>query len=224
VGLVLGLNFQFWYAILIFGAVAVYDYVAVFRTREMTALANTVSSNNLSFLISVADLESVPKQGLSDAEVASYMKYLSDSHEVDDPRFKRILKSGRLPVMSQVSLGEGDLCLPLMAAVSAYVTFGSVMLAIVLLGAVMGIVATMAMLKMYKHPIPAIPPLFAFVCLPAGIALLRAGAGSSAYLWAAILVIVSALVLFIDMVTVVSRMRRGGAHAPRGRKGRKRHG
>lgn len=223
VGLVLGFNFPFWYAILLFGAIAIYDYVAVFKTSEMAALANAVSANNLSFLISVSDLESVPRQGISDREVSSYMKYLSDARELDDPRFKRILKSGRLPVMSQVSLGEGDLCLPLMAAVSAYASFGSAMAGVVLLGAAMGIVATMAMLKMYKHPIPAIPPLFAFVGLAAGVAILGSGGGETYNVLSAALVLACSLVLFVDIVTIARRMRRERAAAYSGR-GRRRRG
>jgi presenilin-like A22 family membrane protease len=210
VGLVLGLNFPFEYAVLLLGAVAVYDYVAVFKTSEMVKLAGAVSSNNLSFLISVSDLEGVPKWGLSEREIAEYMKCLKDDNLLNSARCKRILKRGELPVISQISLGEGDLCLPLMAAISAYASFSHLMAAVVVLGSLMGIIATMVILKIYKHPIPAIPPLFGFIGLSTGIALIATGGGAPCALCyvGALLVLACALVMLIDIVTIARRMHR----------------
>ncbi len=219
VGLVLGLNFPFVYSILLLGAVAVYDYVAVFKTKEMVTLARAVSSNNLSFLISVSDLEAVPKGGLSEKEIATYMACLKDENQLGNPRCRRILAKGELPVMSQISLGEGDLCLPLMAAISAYASFSHAMAMVVIFGSIVGIVATMTILKVYKRPIPAIPPLFACIGLSVGTAVIIMENGTACTLCYAggLLILACAVTMIIDITTIANRMR-----LARARKGRKR--
>ncbi len=219
VGLVLGLNFPFAYSILLLGAVAVYDYVAVFKTKEMVTLARAVSSNNLSFLVSVSDMEAVPETGMSGREIAMYIECLKDEHQLETPQCKRILASGKMPIMSQVSLGEGDLCLPLMAAVSAYAAFSHAMAGVVIVGSIIGIIATMAILKVYKHPIPAIPPLFACIGLSAGTAIIVVESGAACTLCyaGALLILACAVVVLVDIMTIANRMRREGAK--KGKKG-----
>ena len=212
VGLILGFNFPFSYALFILAAIAIYDYVGVFKTREMVSLAGAFSYCNLSFLISVSDLEAVPKWGLSDKEIGSYMDYLSRMHDLQDPSFCRILRSGKLPVISQISLGEGDLSLPLMAAVSAYVSFSGTLAAVVVLGSIIGMVATMLILKVYKRPIPAIPPLFSFIGIFAGSYMLATGINFGFHYLGVLLVIVSALAMLIDLVTITRRMHSKGTH------------
>ena len=221
VGLVLGLNFPFVYAILLLAAVAVYDYVAVFKTREMVTLAKAVSANNMSFLISVSDLEAVSRSGLSEKEVTEYMECLKDEDLLGTARCRKILAKGELPVMSQVSLGEGDLCLPLMAAISAYASFSHAMAAVVVFGSVMGIIATMAILKVYKHPIPAIPPLFACIGLSVGTAIIVIESAAACTLCYAggLLIVACAVLILIDMVTMANRMRREREKKGKGRAG-----
>ena len=76
------------------------------------------------------------------------------------------MKSGVYPIISQVQLGTGDLALPLMLAVAAYISFLSYFAAMmVVLGAASGMIFTMYLLKKYKVALPAIPPLFAFINL-----------------------------------------------------------
>jgi presenilin-like A22 family membrane protease len=206
VGLVLGLNFPFSYAIAILAVVAVYDYISVFRSNEMVTLAKAASDCDLSFLISVSDLEAVPETGMSKKDIAAYVDYLCKEHDLDDPRFAKILEKGKLPVMSQVSLGEGDLSLPLMAVISGCLTFGSVFGGVVLAGAIAGIILTMLILKLYKRPIPAIPPLFACIGLFSGAALVLTHATSLYDLGASILV-VSVVAMLVDITTIANRMR-----------------
>lgn len=207
VGLILGFNFAFEYAILIFAAVAVYDYIGVFKTNEMVTLAKAFSSGNVSFLISVSDLEAVPEWGLSHKEIEDYMNYLSSIHELNDPPFKKILQHGRLPVICQLALGEGDLSLPLMVAVSAFTSFSHMLGAVVIMGSVAGIFLTMMLLKAYKHPIPAIPPLFASVGIFTGIAFLFIHA-TNTYQLGILIVAASALMMLIDIMTIAKRMHR----------------
>ncbi|MGA3021129.1 MAG: presenilin family intramembrane aspartyl protease, partial [Candidatus Micrarchaeales archaeon] len=161
VGLVLGLNLTFGYALFLLAIVAVYDYIGVFKTREMMSLANAFSSHNSSFLISVSDLEAVPRWGFSSKEVAEYMKYLEETHDINKLKFRKILQNGKLPVVSQISLGEGDLGLPLMVAISAYFTFGNFFMSYaILVGSLLGLFAATYALQRYRKPLPAIPPIF----------------------------------------------------------------
>jgi presenilin-like A22 family membrane protease len=204
VGLVLGLNLTFGYALFLLAIVAVYDYIGVFKTREMMSLANAFSSHNSSFLISVSDLEAVPRWGFSNKEVAEYMKYLEETHDINRPKFRKILQSGKLPVVSEISLGEGDLSLPLMVAISAYSSFSYALGAVVVLGSVIGMIITMLTLKIYKRPIPAIPPLFASIDMFVGIALIFTSATS---LYGALLITISAFVMFVDILTISRNMR-----------------
>ncbi len=216
VGLILGFNFAFNYAILIFAAVAVYDYIGVFKSNEMINLAKAFSSSNVSFLISVSDLEAVPEWGLSHKEIEDYMNYLSSIHELNDPKFKKILQSGKLPVICQLALGEGDLSLPLMVAVSACVSISHAFAGVVVIGAVAGIFLTMLLLKEYKHPIPAIPPLFSTVGIVSGIAFLvihatgtsHLGNVSGTYQLGILMIAVSSLMMLTDIVTIARRMHR----------------
>lgn len=206
VGVLLGFDFQFRYALILFAAVAVYDYIGVFRSREMITLAKAFAESNVAFLLSISDLEAVPVGKYSTAEVEEYINYLHRTHGLDDPKFKKIMREGKLPVISRISLGEGDLGLPLMLVISAYYTFTGVQLIslMALLGGVMGMIATMLILRRYKHPLPAIPPLFAFMSIFTGIAFLATGT-LPAQLTVLILA-VGATVMLIDMLTILVRM------------------
>lgn len=214
VGLILGFNFPFAYSMFLLEAMAIYDYIGVFKTSEMMALAKSFSSNDLSFLISVSDLEPVSEVGMSDREIAHYTRCLAEEHELDDPRCKQLLREGKMPVMSHVSLGEGDLSLPLMAVISAYVSLSANIALSVLLGSVVGIFVTMALLKVYKRPLPAIPPLFAFIGIFSGSTLALTGYGGLGYA-GELLVIVSAITMLVDIVAVARRMRDIGKRQPK---------
>ncbi len=176
VGIFLGLYLNFELALVVLAVVAVYDYISVFVTKSMIEVAKTISKRDMALMISTEHLESVPAGKFSAKEIAEYRKYLHATHEDEDPSFLAILKTGRLPIMSQLQLGEGDLGLPLMAAVAAYITYPNYMVAIgVIIGGTLGLLWTVRSLRKYMHPLPAIPPLFAFISMVSGAALLLTG-------------------------------------------------
>ncbi len=161
VGMTLGYYFPFASAWLLMGIIAIYDYVAVFVTKHMITLAKAVSSRNLAFLIGSSDVEVIPKKYLSASEEKEIRKTIN-TREIKSPVIKRLVREGKLPVLSQVQLGAGDLGIPLMLSVSAYTTFLSFFTANMLIaGACAGLLLTMTVLRKYQVPLPAIPPLYA---------------------------------------------------------------
>jgi hypothetical protein len=135
----------------------------------MVTMAREISSRNLAFLIGSSDVEAVPTGYLTKRDVRDFRRE-TKGEKIKDPMLKRLVKEGIVPVISQVQLGSGDLALPLMVAVSAYISFLSYFAAVmVIVGAACGMVFTMYLLKRYKVALPAIPPLFAFICLFLGI-------------------------------------------------------
>lgn len=208
VGLVLGFNLPFEYAMIALALVAAYDYIAVFKTNDMMMMVKAFAAQDMSFLVSVSDIEAISSSGMSDAEGVKYIKCLMEDHDLNDPECRRILERGKLPVISQISLGEGDIGLPLMAVVSAYASIGPAMCAVVLMGAVAGIFVTMLMLKRYKHPIPAIPPIFAMIGIFSGVALLVSSSTGWVQSAAALLIMVCGLVMGFDILTILRKMRK----------------
>jgi len=179
IGLLLGINFPFAYAMIILAVVAIYDYIAIFRTKAIVTFDKTLIALDIAFLISVSDLESMPRGKFSKKDQDEYDQYLLKSKYNNDPKFRKILQTGNLPIISQVCLGEGDLSLPLMVAISAFYTFVNyTFTGMIIAGAMLGITVTMLLLKKYKKPMPAIPPLFAFMAIAAGIAYAVTGRGS----------------------------------------------
>jgi presenilin-like A22 family membrane protease len=164
VGAVLGFGFSFFAAIIFMGLLAIYDFVAVFITKHMITLANVVTDNNLAFMVDMNEVEAVPKSNFSAKELSEYNKYVKSSGQ----RGKRILSvmkktgsMGMVPISANVALGTGDLAIPLMVAVSAYkLTLSFVPSFFIALGAVLGLILTMFILRKYKRALPAIPPLF----------------------------------------------------------------
>jgi len=171
VGVVIGLN-GFNLAYLLMLLIAVYDYIAVFVTKHMLTLAKAVSERNLAFLIGSSDVEAIPKSYVTAKDRAEFKRNVN-IRNVKDPVLKKLMAGGAIPVMSQVQLGTGDLAIPLMLAVSAYISFLNYIIPVmIILGSICGLVFTMYLLKRYKVALPAIPPLFAFINLFLGIAFL----------------------------------------------------
>ncbi|MEM0154415.1 MAG: presenilin family intramembrane aspartyl protease [Methanothrix sp.] len=164
VGAVLGFGFSFFAAIIFMGLLAIYDFVAVFITKHMITLANVVTDNNLAFMVDMNEVEAVPKSDFSKKELSEYNKYVKSSGQ----RGKRIMSvmkktgsMGMVPISANVALGTGDLAIPLMVAVSAYkLTLSFVPSFFIALGAVLGLIITMFILRKFKRALPAIPPLF----------------------------------------------------------------
>jgi presenilin-like A22 family membrane protease len=175
IGVVIGVFFGFTFAYLFLAVIAVYDYIAVFVTKHMQVMAKAMAERNLAFLIGSSDVEMTPGSFLSSKEKTE-IKSSIKKNKIKDPTIKRMVKEGAYPSVSQVALGGGDLALPLMLAVGAYISFSSIFIPVmIILGAGAGLIATMSLLEKYKVPLPAIPPLFAFMNIALSLALFVAG-------------------------------------------------
>ncbi len=173
VGLVLGIEFGFSIAYLLVLAIAAYDYISVFITKHMITLAKAATSKNLAFLIGSTDVEVIPRGFFNKKESKEYMKYKKELEKSRDPIIKKIMKQGKLPLISQVQLGAGDLGIPLMLAISSYrIAYNYFIPVSIAIGGTLGMLFTMYVQKKYLIPLPAIPPLFSFMSLVLGLAFL----------------------------------------------------
>lgn len=174
VGLFLGIFFNFLLAYFFMAFLALYDYIAVFVTKHMQSMAKTAVEENLALLIGTSDTEIMPNRYYSKKDLQALREQLKNV-KIRSSKVRELIKSGNMPVMLQSALGAGDLAMPLMLAVSAYITFQSYFIGYVIaVSAAFGLVFTMYMLKTYKIALPAIPPLFAFIGIGLGIVLLIA--------------------------------------------------
>ncbi|MDE1825156.1 MAG: hypothetical protein KGH61_02535 [Candidatus Micrarchaeota archaeon] len=171
-GIVLGLYFRFNVAFAFSLMVAAYDYISVFITKHMITFAKVLSSRNLAFLISASDIEVASPDQVDKSERKVYQKHLQEVKKIDNPVIQQIIRRGDIPLIAQIQLGAGDLGLPLMLSISAYsISFSYFLSIAITTGAAIGLLATMFFLMRYKTPLPAIPPIFAFICIALGIAL-----------------------------------------------------
>ncbi len=195
VGILIGFNgFALSYFLMLF--IAIYDYIAVFITKHMVSMAKEMSSRNLAFLIGSSDVEAVPSSYLSKQEMRTLKKETKDPR-IKDPLIKRLMKKGVYPLISQVQLGSGDLAIPLMVAVGAYISFASYFAAVmVVIGAAFGMLFTMYLLKKYKVALPAIPPLFAFINLSLAVLFMINDFGNIK-LWLSFLMMFAAMSLLL---------------------------
>ncbi len=199
VGVVLGLDFSFYEALLFMAFIAIYDYIAVFVTKHMVTMAKAISSRNLAFLIGTSDIEAVPASYFTKKELDEYRKEIKESNAGKNPLVKKIMNGGRIPVMSQIQLGAGDLGLPLMLTVSAFPQFLNYTASLVIVvGATVGMAFTMFFLKKYQRPLPAIPPLFAFICIALGTYLLLLNLSNA--LFSLLLIAVGVLTVMFGIV------------------------
>lgn len=194
-GTIIGLN-GFTFAYIFMALIAVYDYVAVFITKHMLTLAKEISDKNLALLIGSSDVEMVPPSHVSAKEAATIRRSIKVK-EIKDPTIRKLFLQGNIPVASQAMLGGGDLFVPLMLSIGAYVSIHSLFLTLMLtVGAGTGMIATMFILKRYKMGLPAIPPLFAFMNLFMGIAYLVIDPKM-------IVLIASSFILFIGIMLIL---------------------
>ena len=159
VGVVLGVSFSFLAAFIFMIILAVYDFVAVFITKHMIALGNMAIENNLSFLIMVNELEAVPLSSLNAKERKEYAESKTELKKQGGIMAK-VMDSNMVPVAARTALGTGDLAMPLMLAIAAYkVNLNFVLSFVIIIGALLGLILTMFILRKYKRALPAIPPL-----------------------------------------------------------------
>lgn len=174
VGLALGTYFSFYFVLLFTGLIAVYDYISVFITKHMITMAQAMSQRNMAFLVGTSDFEAVPRNQLSKKELRDYTTMLKKSQASKNPIANKIMKSGKLPFVSQIQLGAGDLAFPLILSLSTFSMFLSYSVCmVVIIASAIGLLFTMYLLKRYQRALPAIPPMFSFIYMIMG-----------AYLWA----------------------------------------
>jgi presenilin-like A22 family membrane protease len=165
VGLLFGVTFTFWIALLFMAVLAVYDFIAVFVTKHMLSLARIAETNNLALLIGVNEVEGLPPRSVG--------KEITDAYRKDkgaSARFKKLIGSGLIPVAARIELGTGDLSMPLMVAVSAAgSTLNFVLSLFVVIGSIFGLLLTMFILRRYKRALPAIPPLLLGILVFVGL-------------------------------------------------------
>lgn len=208
VGLILGFNINLTFALVLLAAFATYDYIGVFKTKEMVHIARAFAQEDVAFLVTVGDVESVPMDRMRLKDATSYEEYLRKTHQISDAQYEQFLEKGRLPIVSQISLGEGDLSLPLMVVVSSYYFLSNPALtSTIIAGAIGGMALTMLLLKKYKIPLPAIPSLFAVISIAAGIGyMISRGTGSPGYVL--VLLAAGATVMIADIHTIIRRTHR----------------
>ncbi len=171
-GIVLGqVLFPLYVAIVFMAIIAIYDYISVFVTRHMLTLGREAVNRNMALMIGSSDIELVPKSYLSKKSLEEFKKYFKLSR-VKNEELKKEIRKGTVPIPTQAALGTGDLAIPLMVAVSAYIQFATVpfgrpyfVSGLIIVGATIGLVFTMEILKTYKIALPAIPPLFSFISI-----------------------------------------------------------
>jgi presenilin-like A22 family membrane protease len=169
VGLILGITFGFLPAYVFMALLAVYDFIAVFVTKHMVALANVAMDNNLSLMVMVNEAKAVPLSSLSAREQAEYRKEkpLLEKHA---GIAKELAKSNMVPVAARSALGTGDLAVPLMLAVAAYkINLSFTPSLVVVVGSVVGVLLNMLVLRRYKRALPAIPLLLFGISVALGI-------------------------------------------------------
>lgn len=159
-GMIVGIYLDFFTVYLFMFILAIYDYVAVFITKHMITLAQAASEMNLAFFINTAEMGAIPTSSATREEIKisrQQSKFLGRYTDIANDMRKKMMT----PIVGQRLLGNGDMAVPLMAAVSAYKVYGNFTLSlVVILGATAGLVAVFYILQKYKRPLPAIPPLF----------------------------------------------------------------
>lgn len=176
VGAILGVTFSFLVAFIFMILLAVYDFIAVFITKHMVALADMAISKNLSFLVMVNEIKAVPERSLNANERQEFEKARSTLMK-QGATMRGLVTSDMVPVAARTALGTGDLAMPLMMSVAAYKVYANFTLSLVIIiGAACGLIATMFILRKYKRALPAIPPLLAGIVIAVFIYLLLIGA------------------------------------------------
>lgn len=200
VGLVMGTYFGFFAAFIFMGLIAVYDYVAVFITKHMVTLGRESVNRNLAFMVGSYDVEVVPKGYLKGKE-EKQMNNIFKGTKSDT--MKQLMKSGNVPVPSFSALGAGDLAIPLMLAVSAYITYFSYFFSLIIIfGASFGLVYAMYISKKYSMALPAIPPLLSFANIALGIDVLATAPAN----WELYLPLFTASVIILLLVTFTAKV------------------
>lgn len=141
-----GFSLGFWPAVIFVCALALYDYIAVFKTKHMLVLAQGLGTKDMSFTIS-----------------AQSKKYVDEEKDANAPITAKKLSEPILPPdgqeVSRLDLGSGDLSIPAMLAVSCYNEAGLAGSIAVMLGTTLSIYLTLKFVVQKQVVLPALPPI-----------------------------------------------------------------
>ncbi len=166
IGMAVGLSLSFPVAFIFMIIIAIYDFIAVFITKHMIAMGQAAVENNLAFLIMSNEGEAIPKGKLTKTQSALFTKQQSAFEKNYKGTVRQLNNDGLVPVIRPRALGNGDLAIPLMLAVSAYSQYLNFTVSfVIVIGAMVGLIATFYILEKYKRPLPAIPPLLLGISL-----------------------------------------------------------
>jgi presenilin-like A22 family membrane protease len=127
--------------------VAVYDYVAVFKTKHMVKMFKGMLKHDVPFTFII------PEKGRHQDKIAT---------KLVDNQGKRIC----------YMLGSGDVAFPAVFAVALLADFGIFLMIASILGATCGLILDQIIVINYKKPIPAMPAISVGTLLFSGIAYL----------------------------------------------------
>lgn len=147
VGALFGFSLGFLPAIIFIVLLSLYDYIAVFKTKHMIAMARELSTRQLSFAVTA---KSLPKRMPSEADTAYVQRANMEGERLD--------------------LGTGDLSVPAMISVSAYSLGpnGLVYALAVGIGSTLSLYLLLRFVSERRVFLPALPP----ICLGGMLALL----------------------------------------------------
>jgi len=172
VGVILGMSFSFFAAYIFLIIIAVYDFVAVFITKHMVTMAKAMASRNLAFLVGVNEIEGVPISDLDERSRKMYQKEKGDLIK-QGGIMKKLVGMNLAPIPAGMMLGTGDLAIPLMVETAAYkISLNFLPSLFAVMGAVLGLLLNMWVLKRYNRPLPAIPLLLFGISIALGLYLL----------------------------------------------------
>ncbi len=183
VGAMFGFSLSFWPALLFVMAISLYDYIAVFRTRHMLVLAQSLGSKDLAFTITAqapAQENQIPvakepaktprekKTNTASSRPPASAWAGSNPYAVPSLRPPSPAMHPAHCAVDRLDLGSGDLAIPAMLAVSAYSLAGLPGSVAVAVGSTISIYVLLHFVVKNRVVLPALPP----ICLGGLLALL----------------------------------------------------
>ena len=145
-----------------------------------------------------SDVGIMPGGYLKPSEAARLKKEFKNTHNAT---LKNLMAQGNVPMPSLSALGGGDLIIPLMVAVGAYVSYLNYFFSLVIAAAAcFGLVFSMYISKRYEIGLPAIPPLFALTSIGFGINVLLTTPGD----WSLYLALFTEGIIVLAIIVVTA--------------------
>ncbi len=131
-------------SLLFLAILAIYDYIAVFKTKHMIELAKNISKEDLSFLV-------------RKSYAKNYSPRLKEK-EIERKREGLRKGEGKRKVIGFVEMGGGDFLVPAMLA-SSFLKIGFFYSFLIIIGTLAGLFVLERLLLRLRRPLPAIPIL-----------------------------------------------------------------